>query len=139
MKPTGPDWEAKLEYIKSLYTNEEILLAARTAHSVGQACNEAFGIEKLPAWEQCDLWYRVQFTHWVEQYLYFGSSAAEIHMRFVHKKLDAGWTLGDWDEENKTRPDLVKFRELPVELRTKLKLIRAAVMPFRKFTYEDQL
>lgn len=125
------------EKYSEFYSDEEIELAARTAHSVAQAISEAFNLYKLPAWEQCNTCYQARFTRYVENYIYYGKPCRSAHDLFVKRKIDDGWTLGPYDAENKTRPDLVPFNDLPIEQRVKAKQIRAAVMPFRRHTKAD--
>lgn len=128
----------KYEHFEQLYSDEEIELAARVAHSVAQSMSEAFNMKKLPAWEQCHPWYRIRFTRSVEQYIYNGISCRNAHTSWVRRMEARGWTLGEYDAENKHRPDLVDFNDLPIELRLKAKQIRAAVMPFRKHEVKEK-
>lgn len=132
MADEGMEGPGKYDYIQSHYTDEEVELICKVAHSVSQAIAEAFGLRKLSAWEQTHIWYRMSFTKHIEDYLNTGADCRKLHKRWVIKMGMLGWTLGEYDKENKTRPDLVDFNDLPIEQRLRAKQIRAAVIPFRK-------
>lgn len=125
------DWENE-EHFHSLYTDDEIEMAAKVGHSVMQAVNDAFNLPKLPQWELCYPWYKAKIIASVEEILYSARSCRNMHTRWVRRMLARGWVLGEHNRELKQHPHLKEFNDLPIEVRMRSKLFRAAIMPFRK-------
>jgi len=121
------------EHFTQLYTDAEVLLAAKAAHCAVQAINEAFGLYKLPQWMLCNDWYKASFTRNVEAYLYHAYPVRKVHAHWVRRMESQGWVVGETRcREQKTHPMLVSFNDLPIEEKLKLKQMRAVVMAFRK-------
>lgn len=122
------------DHFHSLYTDDEVELAARVGHSVMQAVNDSFNLPKLPQWELCYPWYKAKIIASVEEVLYNARSCRNMHTRWVRRMLARGWVLGEHSRELKQHPHLMEFNDLPVEVKMRAKQFRAAIMPFRKET-----
>lgn len=109
-------------------TEEEIEGVARVCHDANRAWQIASGDPAVsPPWDEAPDWQRASALDGVRKAL-GGATGEQLHQAWCDFKTGDGWVYGPVkDEDAKTHPCLVPYRELPPEQRRKDALFAAIV------------
>lgn len=106
-------------------------LIAEVCHEANRALQKSLGDKVSPPWDEASEEQKASVINGVQNAL-VGQSAQGSHENWVRFKLEHGWKYGpEKDEEAKTHPCLVAYRDLPEGQKFKDKLFLGIVETFK--------
>ena len=107
-------------------------MIARVCHEANRVLQVELGEKVSPPWDEASEEMKASAIDGVQNAL-VGASAQGSHENWVRFKLEQGWTYGEVkDEEKKTHPCLVAYRDLPDSQKFKDKLFIGIVDVFKQ-------
>jgi hypothetical protein len=94
---------------------------AKLCYEINRGIRAGLGETPYPPWDEAPEWHHATVRQGVEGILAGAiTRPEESHNSWTREKLAHGWKYGpEKDESAKTHPQLVPFRELPIEQRLK--------------------
>lgn len=99
--------------MKTMYTEEQILAAAKAAHECNRAFCVATGDTSQVSWEEAPEWQKESAVNGVKGVIN-GDGPVESHTSWCNQKYADGWKYGPVkDASKKEHPCLVPYNDLP--------------------------
>lgn len=102
---------------------------AKVCHEALRAYAEACGDDGVPPWEQAPTEERASMLDDVVKIASTqGITPEQMHEDWMRRKIEQGWTLGQFDRQKKQHPAIVPWRKVPRDYRVQRHLVHALTL-----------